>query len=79
MTYHLEKATYDTLESMKSVANKLKEFGFSLVNQSYLLNLKYVTKITKESVFINEKEFYFSRLRKKEFIKDFVSYASIEL
>lgn len=79
MTYHLEKDTYDTLESMKSVANKLKEFGFSLVNQSYLLNLKYVTKITKESVFINEKEFYFSRLRKKEFIKDFISYASIEL
>lgn len=79
MTYHLKNETYETLESMKSALGKFKNDGFSLVNQSFLLNLRYVTKVGKESVFIDDKEFFFSRLRKKEFMEDFVRYVSAEL
>ena len=79
MTYHLENKTYETNESMKAVVSKLGKENFSLVNQSFLLNLKYVSLVNKDSVFIKAKEFFFSRLRKKEFMEDFVKYVSSEL
>jgi len=74
--YHLDdnKSYRSKRASLSSQQEKLKGKGFSKCNNCYLINLKFVTMIKKDSIIINNQEIPLSRGKKHDFEKDFVSY-----
>lgn len=59
---------------MKAVNEKLKEEGFSQSIQGCLVNLRHVTKIENDTVWIGENALPVSRQKKKEFKEYFMKY-----
>lgn len=51
---------------MKDVEIELKDKGFIRSNNCYLVNLKFIKKITNNSLFINNEELQLSRNKRKE-------------
>ena len=62
-------------QSLSSLENQLRAVGFLRCNVGYLVNARYITLITRSSVFLGETELKISRSRKKEFLKEVASYA----
>lgn len=76
--YHTRNGTFQTTGTMKKVCEQLSGFPFSLCNQSYLVNLKYVTQADGTSVTVTvgdeDKKLAISRPRRKEFMHDLNEY-----
>jgi two-component system response regulator LytT len=53
---------------------RLKEKGFARCSNSYLINLKYITGLGKNDVFIGKRSLPISRAKKKEFVDAFLKY-----
>jgi len=60
--------------SMKEMNNELKNFGFSLSNSGYLVNLKYVERIDCDSVIVASNRLLISRRKRNLLIKAFNNY-----
>ncbi len=74
--YHMEDNSIyrSKRSSLSSMEEKLNLKGFSKCNNCYLINLKFVTMIKKDSIIVNNQELPVSRGRKRDFEKDFTRY-----
>lgn len=69
--YHTTKGDVCVRDgSMKSIAERLIPYGFSMCDQSYLVNLAYITAIDKDEVYLNEDVIKISRRRRESFLAD---------
>ena len=66
-------------KSLKSFENELYDYNFRRCNNCYLVNLKHVNKIKKDSVVVGFDELLFSRNKKKQFIDDISKYVGENL
>ena len=75
--YHTLKGDIAVREgSMRSVCAKLEPFGFSMCNQSYLVNLKYITAVDKDDVYIGKDVIKIARRRRTDFLSAVAQYIS---
>ena len=68
ITYYTAAGKFTTTGTMKKVCDQLAKFPFVLCNQCYLVNLRYVTKITASEVTVNGAKLAVSRSKRKEFL-----------
>jgi DNA-binding LytR/AlgR family response regulator len=75
--YHLDdNNTYCNKRTpLSSLEEKIKNKGFSKCNNCYLINLKFVKMIKKDSILVGNEELPLSRGKKRDFEKDFISFA----
>lgn len=64
---HTKKQTYDIKTSMKIVEKELVRYGFYRCHKGFLVNMKYVQTIYKNSILVNGVEIPVSRYRIKDF------------
>ena len=77
ITYHTTKGNFIARgESMKTIAANLESCGFSMCDQSYLINLKYITAVDKDEVYIGDDVIKISRRRRSEFLSAVAQYIS---
>lgn len=76
VTYHTVGGTYVGSGTLVSVSGELEGLPFVLCNRCYLVNLRYVTKIVGNDVFIGKDgaSLQISAPRRKEFLSKFNSY-----
>lgn len=69
LIYHLTDTSVTISGSMKALIESLKGKPFVQCNQSYLVNLKYVSEFNNSEVKVGEDWLTISRPKKKEFLK----------
>lgn len=69
LVYHTSKGEITVRGSMKEAEALLIPVGFCKCSQSCLINLRFVTKIGKDSVYLKDREIHISRGSKKELIR----------
>lgn len=67
LTYHTTSGDVTARGSMRQAVDQLKEKGFELCNQCYLVNLKYVLGVHENVVKVGNDELVISRPKKKSF------------
>lgn len=72
--FHSTNGNFKKYISISNLEEELKNDGFLRCNNSYIINPIFVTKITKDSIFINDTELLISRRRKKEFLNKLAKY-----
>lgn len=66
---------YKLRATLKNYEYNLSKFNFNRCNNSYLVNLLYVTGVKDDNVILNDKvELKISRPRKKQFLKELAAY-----
>lgn len=70
VVFHTNHGDYEEYQPLYKVQQELEGLSFSLCNQCFLVNLRYVTRITNESVFLGETELQLSHAKKKSFLID---------
>lgn len=68
------KKAYDLRYSMADMEKTLAGCHFARCNQSYLVNLKHVTGVGRETVRVEEYELPISRPKRKQFLKEVSDY-----
>ncbi len=77
ITYHTTKGNFIARgESMKTIDANLESRGFSMCDQSYLINLKYITAVDKDEVYLGDDVIKISRRRRSEFLSAVAQYIS---
>lgn len=74
LIFHTSEDEYRSRGTMTALEEELREYGFSKSISGCLVNLKYVTKMIKDTVWIENTPLPISRQRKKEFKEDFMRY-----
>lgn len=74
LLYHTKTGEYRSRGTMTALEEELKEEGFSKCISGCLVNLRYVTKFVKDTVWVAEVPLPVSRQRKKAFKEDFMRY-----
>ena len=74
LVFHTKQGEFQARGTMIDIENKLQGEGFSKCINGCLVNLKYVSKMCKDSVWIEDVCLPISRQRKKEFKDDFMRY-----
>ncbi len=74
LIYHTGKGIYRARGTMIGLEESLHGEGFSKCISGCLVNLKYVTRFTKDLVWIGDTALPVSRQRRKEFKEDFMRY-----
>lgn len=74
LMFHTDEGQYRTRGTMTALEEKLREEGFSKCISGCLVNLRYVTKMIKDTVWLKDMPLPISRQRKKEFKEDFMRY-----
>lgn len=69
LTYHLNSGNVLSTGTMKKVIDLLKGVGFVLCNQSYLVNLRYITEFSESEVKVGDDWLPISRPKRKEFLR----------
>lgn len=72
--YHTSAGVFRQKAAMKDLEDKLVGLSFKRCNNCYLVNLKYVDRVSKEDLKIGEEWLKISRPRKKEFLKALANY-----
>ncbi len=73
LTYHTVYNEISERGSMKETEEKLSSYGFCRCDSCYLVNLRYVTKIERDNVFLGETKLHISRMRKKTLMQALAS------
>ena len=68
ITYHTTRGNFTAYGTMRAIEKLLPAKQFSKCNRCYLINLRSVTRIQGNTVFIGEEELEISRPRKQEFM-----------
>ena len=68
ITYHTTKGNFTAYGTMRSIEKLLPPRQFCKCNRCYLVNLRSVTRIQGNTLFIGEEELEISRPRKQEFL-----------
>ena len=74
LVYHTDTEDFYMRGTMSAVEEKLQDSHFSKCINGCLVNLKHVTRVEKDSVWIGGTCLPISRQRKKEFKEDFLKY-----
>lgn len=74
LVYHTSDNEYEVRGTMKDLESSLNKEGFSRCINGCLVNLRAVTKIEKDTIYVGKNALPLSRQRKKEFIDDFMRY-----
>lgn len=74
LIYHTIRGDFPSYGTINKAAAELEGAGFSFCNKSYLVNLKYVTKVEKYIATVNGVELQISHPRKKEFLEELSAY-----
>lgn len=72
--YHTIDGIIKASGTLNVVQQALKDYGFSLCNNCYLVNLKFVKAIKQNDVLVDDELLLVSRHKKKEFIKSLNDY-----
>lgn len=72
--YHTKNGVYTATGTMKKLTEQLAGYHFSLCNQSFLVNLRYVTGVEGQTVIVAGEKICMSRSRRKEFMHDLNEY-----
>ncbi|MBQ7324097.1 MAG: response regulator transcription factor [Clostridia bacterium] len=72
--YHTTTGVYSEYSTLKNVEKKINKPHFVRCNRCYLVNLRYVTAIKKELVYLGKEELLISRPQKKLFLESYVEY-----
>lgn len=76
LVYHTVTGLVEGHGSMRVVSEQLKDDNFVLCNQSYLVNLKFVTEVSGGEVKVGGDTLVISRPKKKDFLKAVEQYFS---
>ncbi len=74
--YHTTSSIYKSRGTMKQACQFFHNYPFARIQSCYLVNMKHVTKITSQSVWVGEKELSLSRNKKNSFMEKYISYIS---
>lgn len=74
LVFHTRQEAYRSRGTMGELEESLHKEGFSSCINGCLVNLKYVTKIEKDTVWVEDQPLPITRRRKKEFKEDFMRY-----
>jgi len=74
LIYHVNDEEVISMGTLKDVEVALHPFGFRRCNNCFLVNLRYITKIYKDSIFLGDEELIISRPRKKAFLQELTDY-----
>ena len=66
VVYYTKDGEYTTTGTMKKIVEELSDYPFAICNQSYLVNLKYVSKIEGYTVTVAGTELAISRNKRNE-------------
>ena len=70
----LQADDYKVRGTISSYAGQLKDKHFVLCNSCYLVNLKYVKRIDKESVYVGDDVLHISHNKRKDFLREAAKY-----
>lgn len=77
IVYHTTHGNYSVRDSsMKAACERFESYGFFMCDQSYLVNLKYVTTINKDDCLVGGETVKISRRRRAEFLAAVAEYIS---
>lgn len=79
LDYHTTDGVISNRKSLTELEKQLSSHGFVRSNSCYLINLKYVSKVTSKSVFILNQELQLSRQRKKDVMLALTNYLGGQL
>ena len=79
LVYHTRDGDYRVRGTVAALEDELRGEGFSVCFNGCMVNLRYVTGITKNSVLLGEISLPVSRHRRKEFKEDFLKYLGGDL
>ena len=68
----LKDKFYLTAMNVKTIYSKLPKDIFARVNQSYIINVKYISEITNDTIYFANKKTSLSKTYKKDFIKNYI-------
>lgn len=71
LVFHTKKGNYSTNRRLKNVEKQLEGRHFFMIKNCYLVNMRYISVVKKDSIIINDEELFISRRRKKEFMESF--------
>lgn len=71
---HTINNDYETYNTLSNYLELLKNKPFALCNRCYLVNLKYVNKVNKDTVYIGENCIQMSRRKYKDFMNSLNKY-----
>ena len=74
LVFHTKQGVYRSRGTISELEQQLSGEGFSECINGCLVNLKYVTKMEKDTVWVDEVPLPITRRRKKEFKEDFMKY-----
>ncbi|MBS6644989.1 MAG: response regulator transcription factor [Clostridiaceae bacterium] len=74
LVFHTKQGVYRSRGTISELEKQLSREGFSECINGCLVNLKYVTKMEKDTVWVDEVPLPITRRRKKEFKEDFMKY-----
>ena len=69
LIYHAESGDYQTYDAMSKVQKELEDLDFFRCNSCYLVNLRYVTKVDKNTVWVKDEPLQISHPKKKAFME----------
>lgn len=68
ITYHTSSGVYQEYATMKDVKERLSQHPFAQCSQSYLVNLKYISSVSREKVVVEDTPIFISRRMRAEFL-----------
>ncbi len=74
ITYHMKNQLIVSSGTLKEVSENLDDKSFSLCNQCYLVNLRYVDGLKGNTLYIGKEELQISSPKRKEFLRDLTRY-----
>lgn len=74
LIYHTQDGDYRVRGTMAAMEDELRAEGFSMCFNGCMVNLRYVTGMTKDSVLVGAISLPVSRYRRREFKEDYLKY-----
>lgn len=74
LVYHTVKGDYTVRGRLSDVLGKLDEKHFVMCNRSFIINLRYVTNVTTNSLIVNGTEISISKSHRKGIMQHFSNY-----
>ncbi len=68
VTYHTSAGELTEYSTLKEVRQRIPQRGFAQCSQSYLVNLRYVTSISREKIVVDGTEIFISRKMRQSFL-----------
>ena len=74
LVYHTASGDLSERSSIKERENQLSQYGFARCNNSFLVNLRYVTSMSATEITLRQTRIPIGRTKKKEFVQRLTEY-----